>query len=117
METIINWLNGLSKQAKIALLVAVAIFTPAVGILFSIVFSGIGAIFTVLGFVLGFVNWGVAFLLALAFGGYKAYRFVQDNGSMDEDEYCSRCGKYDSGCNCYLGIWGEEDESSWDPFR
>ena len=96
METIINWLKGLSRNAKIALIVAVAIFTPVVGIMFSIVFSGIGAIFTVLGFVLGFVNWGVAFLLALAFGGYKGYKSIQDNNSVDADE---------------------EEEFSWDPFR
>jgi uncharacterized membrane protein required for colicin V production len=97
METIINWFSNLSRNAKIALLVAVAIFTPAVGILFSIVFSGIGAIFTVVGFVFGFVNWGVAFLLIIGFGGYKAYKWIQDNGSFDEEE--------------------EDEDFSWDPFR
>ena len=95
MDTIINWLNGLSRKAKIALLVAVAIFTPAVGILFAVAFSAIGAVFTVLGFVLGFVNWGVATLLILGFGGYKAYRWAQVKS--DEME--------------------EIHSNSWDPFR
>lgn len=95
METIINWLKGLSRNAKIALIVAVAIFTPVVGIAFSIVFTGIGAFFTVLGFVLGFVNWGVAFILILAFAGYKGYNLLNnDDESTDEEEI-----------------------DAWDPFR
>jgi uncharacterized membrane protein required for colicin V production len=97
VDAIINWFNGLSRNTKIALLVAVSIFTPAVGILFSIVFSGIGAIFTVIGFIFGFVNWGVLFLLIIGFGGYKGYKWIQENGSLDED--------------------AEEDDLGWDPFR
>jgi Kef-type K+ transport system membrane component KefB len=95
METIINWLKGLSRNAKIALIIAVAIFTPVVGIALSIVFTGISAVFTVLGFVFGFVNWGVAFLLILAFAGYKVYVLFKDGESTDE----------------------EEDLDAWDPFR
>lgn len=94
METIINWFSNLSRNAKITLLVAVAIFTPAVGIAFTVMFMGISAIFTVIGFVFGFVNWGVAFLLILGFGAYKAHSWIQNNEDAEEEE-----------------------DLSWDPFR
>lgn len=85
MQTIINWFNNLSRNAKIAILVAVAVFTPVVGIVFTVVFGAIGGAFTVLGFVLSFVNWGVATLLILAFGGYKAIKFIKNNSTTSNN--------------------------------
>jgi uncharacterized membrane protein len=94
MDTIINWFRGLSRNAQIGIIIALAVFTPVVSVVFSIVFGGIGAIFTVLGFVLGYVNWGIATLLLLGYGGFVFYRWIN---SEDESE--------------------EEEDNSWDPFR
>ena len=85
MDAFINWFRGLSRAAQIAIFVAVAIFTPAVGIIFSIIFNGVGALFTIIGFILGFVNWGVAFLCALGFGGYWFYRWINSEEEVEED--------------------------------
>ena len=97
MDAIINWFRNLSRNAQIAILVAVAIFTPAVGILFEIFSKGIGAFFIVLGkgiaaawnilcFVLGFVNWGVASLLVLVLVGYKFYTWINSEHDAEEED-------------------------------
>jgi hypothetical protein len=97
MDAIINWFRNLSRNAQIAILVAVAIFTPAVGILFRVFSKGIGAFFivlgkgiaaawNVLGFVLGFVNWGVASLLILVFVGYKFYAWINSEDETEEED-------------------------------
>lgn len=115
MDAFINYFRGLSRNAQTAIIIALMVSTPVVGIvigmiaggigaiftligfMLGIVFSGIGAAFTLIGFVFGFVKWSVAIPLLLGVAAYKGYRFIQDNGSMDEDE--------------------EEEDFSWDPFR
>ena len=110
MDAIINWLKGLSTWQKIAL-AAVLFFTPTVGIVFSIVFSGAGALaiiikvifvtfFKIVAFAFGFLNWkGVLFffVIGMVFAGKRAYQFIQDNDSMDDDE--------------------EDEDFNWNSFR
>jgi type III secretory pathway component EscS len=87
LDPILNWLNGLSRNAKIAIVVAIMIFTPVVGIAFSAFFGAVGIMFSALGFVLGLVNWGVFLLLTAGFVGYRAYRWTQEDlEELEEDE-------------------------------
>lgn len=97
METLINWFRGLSRTAQITIIIAVGVFTPAVSIAFSIIFGGIGAVFSVIGFALSMLNWkGVLFfiIVGMFFAAKAGYNWI-----MSEEE----------------GI--EEEDNSWDPFR
>jgi len=97
LETLINWFRGLSRTAQITIIIAVGVFTPAVSIAFSIIFGGIGAVFSVIGFALSMLNWkGVLFfiIVGMFFAAKAGYNWI-----MSEEE----------------GI--EEEDNSWDPFR
>jgi len=97
LEALINWFRGLSRATQITIIIAIGVFTPAVSIAFSIIFGGIGAVFSVIGFAFGLLNWkGVLFfvVIGLFFAGKAGYNWI-----MSEDEDI------------------EEDDNSWDPFR
>ncbi len=97
METLINWFRGLSRAAQITIIIAVGVFTPAVSIAFSIIFGGIGAVFSVIGFALSMLNWkGVLFfiIVGMFFAAKAGYNWI-----MSEEEE------------------GIEEDNSWDPFR
>lgn len=95
MDTIINRFRGLSRGTKITIIIALLVFTPIVSIVFSIAFNGIGAAFSIIGFVFSFVNWGIAFMLLLGYGAYIAYRWINSDDAVEEDN----------------------DDNSWDPFK
>lgn len=98
METLINWFRGLSRAAQITIIIAVGVFTPAVSIAFSIIFGGIGAVFSIIGFVFSMLNWkGVLFffIVGMFFAAKAGYSWV-----MSEEEDIE-----------------EDDDNSWDPFR
>jgi hypothetical protein len=97
MSSLINWFRGLSRATQITIIIAVGVFTPAVSIAFSIIFGGIGAVFSVIGFALSMLNWkGVLFfiIVGMFFAAKAGYNWI-----MSEEE----------------GI--EEEDNSWDPFR
>jgi hypothetical protein len=97
LETLINWFRGLSRAAQITIIIAVGVFTPAVSIAFSIIFGGIGAVFSVIGFALSMLNWkGVLFfiIVGMFFAAKAGYNWI-----MSEEEE------------------GIEEDNSWDPFR
>jgi len=76
---------------------AVGVFTPAVSIAFTILFGGISAVFSVIGFALSMLNWkGVLFfiIVGMFFAAKAGYNWI-----MSEEEDI------------------EEDDNSWDPFR
>jgi hypothetical protein len=74
--SISNWFRGLSRTVQFAIIGALIVFTPVVGIVFGIVFG-------ILGFILGFVQWKIVMLIVLAFAGYKAYQFFQADLAED----------------------------------
>jgi hypothetical protein len=87
----------LSRAAQITIIIAVGVFTPAVSIAFSIIFGGIGAVFSVIGFALSMLNWkGVLFfiIVGMFFAAKAGYNWI-----MSEEEE------------------GIEEDNSWDPFR
>lgn len=97
LETLINWFRGLSRAAQITIIIAVGVFTPAVSIAFSIIFGGIGAVLSVIGFAFSLLNWkGVLFfvVVGMVFAGKAGYTWI-----MSEEEE------------------GIEEDNSWDPFR
>ena len=95
MDTIIDWFRGLSRAAQYFILIAVCVFTPVVGIAFSLIFGGIGAAFSVIGFVLGFVNWGVAFAILCGYGIYRVYvAFNKDDDDATQDDDDSWLNRY-----------------------
>lgn len=75
MQTLINKFRELSRNTQIAIVIAVCVFTPIVGMVFGII-----------GFVLGFVKWSVAIPMLLVFGGYKAYDFIFNSENEEEEE-------------------------------
>lgn len=96
MEALVNYFRGLPRNIQITILLAIGVFTPAVSIVFSIVFGGIGAVFNVIGFAFGMLNWkGVLFfvIVGMFFAGKAAYNWI-----MSEEEI-------------------QEEDNSWDPFR
>jgi len=97
MSSLINWFRGLSRATQITIIIAVGVFTPAVSIAFSIIFGGIGAVFSVIGFALSMLNWkGVLFfiIVGMFFAAKAGYNWI-----MSEEEE------------------GIEEDNSWDPFR
>ena len=99
MDTVINWFRGLPRNIQITLMLAVGVFTPIVSIAFTILFGGISAMFSLLGLVLGLLNWkGVLFfaIVGIFFAGKAAINFIE-NYEVDDEE--------------------TEDDTSWDPFR
>ena len=97
METLVNYFRGLPRNIQISLILAVGVFTPAVSIAFTILFGGISAVFSVIGFALSMLNWkGVLFfiIVGMFFAAKAGY-----NRIMSEEEDI------------------EEDDNSWDPFR
>ena len=97
METLVNYFRGLPRNIQISLILAVGVFTPAVSIAFTILFGGISAIFSIIGFALSMLNWkGVLFffIVGMVFAAKLGYEWV-----MSEEEDI------------------EEDDNSWDPFR
>lgn len=97
MNAIINWFNNLSRSSRYMLIAALCFFTPAVSISLTILFGGISAAFSVIGFVLslifnliGFVfsllNWkGVLFfiIIGMFFAAKAGYSWVM---SEEEDD-------------------------------
>ncbi len=97
METLVNYFRGLPRNIQISLILAVGVFTPAVSIAFTILFGGISAVFSVIGFALSMLNWkGVLFfiIVGMFFAAKAGYNWI-----MSEEEDI------------------EEDDNSWDPFR
>jgi hypothetical protein len=98
MDAIINWWSNLPRNIQISLMLAVGVFTPVVSIVFGIFFNGIGAMFSLLGLVLGLLNWkGVLFfaIVGIFFAGKAAINFIE-NYEVDDVEI---------------------EDNSWDPFR
>jgi uncharacterized membrane protein required for colicin V production len=84
MNSLINWFNNLSRNTRILLVVAVCLFTPAVSIAFTIIFGGISAVFSIIGFAFSMLNWkGVLFffIVGMFFAAKAGYTWI-----MDEDE-------------------------------
>jgi uncharacterized membrane protein YhdT len=75
MQTLINKFRELSRNTQIAIVIAVCVFTPIVGMVFGII-----------GFVLSFVKWSVAIPMLLIFAGYKAYDFVFNTEDEEDEE-------------------------------
>jgi hypothetical protein len=97
LETLVNYFRGLPRNIQISLILAVGVFTPAVSIAFTILFGGISAVFSVIGFALSMLNWkGVLFfiIVGMFFAAKAGYNWI-----MSEEEDI------------------EEDDNSWDPFR
>lgn len=97
METLVNYFRGLPRNIQISLILAVGVFTPAVSIAFTILFGGISAVFSIIGFAFNMLNWkGVLFfvIVGMFFAGKAGYNWI-----MSEEEDI------------------EEDDNSWDPFR
>jgi hypothetical protein len=68
------------------LIAAVCLFTPAVSIAFTILFGGISAAFSIIGFVLSMLNWkGVLFfiIIGMFFAAKAGYSWVM---SEEEDD-------------------------------
>ena len=84
MNSLTTWYNNLSRNMQIAIIVAIGMFTPVVSIAFTILFGGISAIFSLIGFVLSLLNWkGVLFffIVGMFFAAKAGYTWI-----MDEDE-------------------------------
>jgi hypothetical protein len=84
MNSLINWYNNLSRNMQIAIIVAIGMFTPVVSIAFTILFGGISAAFSIIGFAFSMLNWkGVLFFLivGMVLAAKAGYTWV-----MDEDE-------------------------------
>ena len=84
MNSLINWYNNLSRNMQIAIIVAIGMFTPVVSIAFTILFGGISAAFSLIGFVFSMLNWkGVLFffIVGMVLAAKAGYTWV-----MDEDE-------------------------------
>jgi arginine exporter protein ArgO len=88
MNSLINWFNNLSRNTRILLVVAVCLFTPVVSVAFTILFGGISAAFSIIGFVLSMLNWkGVLFFLIVGmfFAAKAGYTWVMDEDEDDTD--------------------------------
>ena len=86
MNTITNWFNNLSRSTRIILIVAVCLFTPAVSIAFTIIFGGISAVFSIIGFAISMLNWkGVLFfvIVGMFFAAKAGYNWIM---SEEEDD-------------------------------
>ena len=84
MDAFINWFRGLSRNAQVAIAIATLVFMPAVVLKagLSVIGKGIAAFFSVLSFIGGKVNWGVALAILCGYGMYRVYvLFFED----DED--------------------------------
>lgn len=75
MQTLINKFRELSRNTQIAIVIAVCVFTPIVGMVFGVI-----------GFILGFVKWSVAIPMILIFAGYKAYDVVFNTEDEETEE-------------------------------
>lgn len=99
MEPVINWFRGLPRNIQITLMLAVGVFTPIVSIVFTLFFAGVSGAFSIIGFVLGALDWkGVLFFLVIGifFAAKAGYNFIENYEV--EDTYT-------------------EEDTSWDPFR
>ena len=86
MNSLINWYNNLSRNMQIAIIVAIGMFTPAVSIAFTILFGGISAVFSIIGFAFSMLNWkGVLFFLVvgMVFAAKLGYEWAMD----EEEDY------------------------------
>ena len=84
MNTLTTWYNSLTRNTQMAIIVAIGMITPVVSIAFTILFGGISAIFSLIGFVLSLLNWkGVLFffIVGMFFAAKAGYTWI-----MDEDE-------------------------------
>ena len=84
MNTLTTWYNSLTRNTQMAIIVAIGMFTPVVSIAFTILFGGISAAFSIIGFVLSLLNWkGVLFffIVGMFFAAKAGYTWI-----MDEDE-------------------------------
>lgn len=93
MNTITNWFNNLSRSTRIILIVAVCLFTPAVSIAFTIIFGGISAVFSIIGFAISMLNWkGVLFfvIVGMFFAAKAGYNWImseeEDDNSTDVED-------------------------------
>lgn len=88
MNSLINWFNNLSRNTRILLVVAVCLFTPVVSVAFTILFGGISAAFSIIGFVFSMLNWkGVLFFLIVGmfFAAKAGYTWIMDEDEDDTD--------------------------------
>jgi hypothetical protein len=88
MNTIIEWFKDQTRNTQIAIAVAVCVFTPAVSIVLSIFVDGIGAAFSVIGFILSLLNWkGVLFIVMVCavLIARASYTWVMDEGGTDTE--------------------------------
>jgi DMSO/TMAO reductase YedYZ heme-binding membrane subunit len=88
MNTIIEWFKDQTRNTQIAIAVAVCVFTPAVSIVLSILVDGIGAAFSVIGFILSLLNWkGVLFIVMVCavLIARASYTWVMDEDGTDTE--------------------------------
>lgn len=90
MAPFINWFRGLSRNIQISLILAVGVFTPAVSIMFTIVFGGISAVFNIIGFAISMLNWkGVLFfvIVGMFFAAKAGYNWITEEDDFDPDDF------------------------------
>jgi hypothetical protein len=84
MNTIINRFNELNRNTRIAIIIALCVFTPAVSIVFTVLFNGIGAAFSVIGIVISLLNWKGVLFMVMVFGAFIAK--ASYTWAMEEEE-------------------------------
>ena len=84
MNTIINRFNELNRNTRIAIIVALCVFTPAVSIGFTVLFNGIGAAFSIIGIALGLLNWKGVLFIVIVCGAFIAKALYE--WAMEEEE-------------------------------
>lgn len=109
METIINYIARMSFVQKAVLVIGLILFTPIVGVVFTLAFGGVqllsawvslllNIVFAMVGFLFSMLNWkGVLFLVivGLVIGARAAYIYIM-NSDVDGEV--------------------NDDNNSWDPF-
>lgn len=97
MDAFINWFRGLSRNAQMAIVIATLIFMPAVVLKAgaSVIGKGIAAFISILIFIGGKVNWGVAFAILCGYGIYRVYvAFNEDGDDATQDDDDSWLNRY-----------------------
>jgi sugar phosphate permease len=84
MNTIINRFNELNRNTRIAIIIALCVFTPAVSIGFTVLFNGIGAAFSIIGIALGLLNWKGVLFMVMVCGAFIAKALY--TWAMEEEE-------------------------------
>ena len=87
LDAFINWFRGLSRNAQVAIAIATLVFMPAVVLKtgLSVIGKGIAAFFSILWFIGGKVNWGVALAILCGYGMYRVYVILSEDGDEDEN--------------------------------